>query len=179
MELFSGVPQTRSNNAGLVNTICCSCKDPIVGPVFVYLYNNKYVWCHLNCLPYSSKLEYTATVNAPVYHNMKDIAEYIRSFLSTNDTTITPQIWGLFVTILTQCPQIIGSCKFRETLWSIAKRAPEEFNEMKRSRVLAFETFEKQLTTLRDRDIAITVWVLRGTCLTNDVIKRIVNLIVF
>jgi hypothetical protein len=179
MELFSGVPQTRSNHAGLVNNICCSCKDPIVGPVFVYLYKNKYVWCHLTCLPTFSKRKYTATVNAPVYHNMKEIVEYIRTFLFVNADTITAQIWGVFITIFTQCPHIIGTCLFRETLWSIVKKSPEEFNTMKLSRVLAFKIFEKQLTTLRDRDIAITVWALRDTGLTCDIIKKIVDLIIF
>ena len=175
MALFTcPVRETRSNNPSLINNTCCKCKGHIEGPVYVALDNNRYTWGHCDCMFY----EYPAVVGLPTFENFEtEFVPYVKNCMPTN--RITTKTWLLLVSLFVKHPHFVGLHKARSIFFNIVKNDPPRYRELQNSNLVAFEKLQTQLVTLRDRDAAITVWALRDTCLTHDIIRKIVNLVIF
>ena len=178
MELWEGVRVTRSNNVNRINKTCCLCNKHIDGPVYVKLYNHKYFWFHGSC-----ELEldsYSAVCFTPTFNNSGDIAYYIRDTCKIDKDNLRPidrRVWSEIATVLSKHTQFVGMSNIRRAFLKIPRDEPM-FLQVK-NKITAFINLEKQVETLRTRDIALTVFVLRDTILSNDLIKKIIGMIYY
>lgn len=173
MELWEGVRVTRSNN---VNKTCCWCHKHIDGPVHVNLFSKRYFWVHSSC-----DIDcYSAICFTPTFDNSDDLAYYIRDTTKCSvdiHQTITRSVWSEIATVLSKHTQFVGMSNIRRAFLKIPEDEPKYLKV--KNKITAFINLEKQVETLRTRDIALTVFVLRDTILSNDVIKKIIGMIYY
>ena len=174
MELWEGVRVTRSHNVNTITKTCCWCHKHIDGPVHVNLFNNRYYWVHGSC----DVDNYSAVCFTPTFDNSGDIAYYIRDTCKIDHDNLRPidrRVWSEIATILSKHTQFVGISNIRRAFLKIPRDEPMYLQV--KNKITAFINLEKQVETLRIRDIALTVFVLRDTILPSDVIKKIIGMI--
>jgi hypothetical protein len=174
MELWEGVRVTRSNNVNCITKTCCCCRKHIDGPVYVKLYNNRYYWVHSSCVIDS----YSAVCFTPTFDKISDLTYYINETCKLNNDnlrSIDRRLWSEVATVLSKHTQFVGFTNVRRAFLKVPRDEPM-FLQIK-NKIIAFKNLEKQIETLRIRDIALTVFVLRDKILSNDVIKKIIGMI--
>jgi hypothetical protein len=119
---------------------------------------------------------YSAVCFTPTFDNVQDLAYYMRDKCNNDNLrSIDRRVWSEVATVLSKHTQFVGDANIRRAFLKIPRDEPM-FLQVK-NKITAFINLEKQVETLRKRDIALTVFVLRDTILPSDLIKKIIGMI--